>query len=146
MDQKIYDTTLKLVKTIIEREAQDGGAAARAALDGGGSFMESLAVDSLLALEIVSKIEKRFNIKFQEEDFTQFTTLENIVGLIEKKLNKKQGKIDKKTAKKQAKKTKTGKSIKKKTKKLKKTAKKIVSKKRKPSSSRKAKQSKRKKK
>lgn len=88
MDKKIYGILLRLINSIMEKESAGWSKKRGVVLDKNSSFMESLEVDSLLALAIVSKIEKRFGIKFQEEDFVHFDNMQNIVTLIERKIKK----------------------------------------------------------
>ncbi len=86
MNQKIYSALTKVVKETIAKESPGLSKKRNVTLDKESSFMESLDVDSLLALEIVSKIEKKFGIQVQEEDFVHFDKIENIVNLIENKI------------------------------------------------------------
>lgn len=53
------------------------------------NFADDLLVDSLMALEIVVKLEKRYQIKILESDFKQLTTLLDVHGLVEAKLKDK---------------------------------------------------------
>ena len=55
------------------------------------NFADDLLVDSLIALEIVVKLEKRYQIKILESDFKQLTTLLDVHGLVEAKLQDKAG-------------------------------------------------------
>jgi acyl carrier protein len=45
-------------------------------------FVTQLNVDSMLALEIVARIEKRYRIRIPEEGFTQMKTLNAVVLLV----------------------------------------------------------------
>lgn len=45
-------------------------------------FVTQLGVDSMLALEIVARIEKRYRIRIPEEDFAQMQTLNAVVRII----------------------------------------------------------------
>lgn len=45
-------------------------------------FVTQLGVDSMLALEIVARIEKRYRIRLPEESFAQMKTLNAVVGLV----------------------------------------------------------------
>lgn len=85
-ESKLYSEVVKLVSNTIIKESPQLAKNIGKVLDRGSSFMESLQVDSLLALEIVSRIEKKFDIKFQEGDFVYFDTIDNIVRLVEKKI------------------------------------------------------------
>lgn len=86
MDKKLYSIISKLIKDIMRKESPQWSKKRGVILDKNSSFMESLEVDSLLALQIVSKLEKKFGVKFKEEDFVSFDKMENIVNLIERKL------------------------------------------------------------
>jgi acyl carrier protein len=86
---KLYDEVSQLIYRTVEEESPELSRNLGATLEQSGSFMESLQVDSLLALEIVSRIEKRFGIQFQEEDFAHFDTMENIVNLVDRKIREK---------------------------------------------------------
>lgn len=88
MNKRIYDAIVQISGEIIKRESSPTSKKNTTVLDKNASFMESLEVDSLLALEIVSRIEKKFGIKLQEEDFVHFDTLENIADLVERKMGK----------------------------------------------------------
>ncbi|MHB8595617.1 MAG: acyl carrier protein [Ktedonobacteraceae bacterium] len=45
-------------------------------------FVTQLGVDSMLALEIVARIERRYRIRLPEESFAQMKTLNAVVGLV----------------------------------------------------------------
>lgn len=86
MDKKLYNAVSKLIKDTMKKESPQWSKKRSVILDKNSSFMESLEIDSLLALQIVSKFEKKFGVKFKEEDFVHFDKMENIVDLIERKL------------------------------------------------------------
>jgi acyl carrier protein len=46
------------------------------------NFVTVLGVDSMLALEIVARIEKRYRIRIPEDRFAQMQTLNAVVGII----------------------------------------------------------------
>lgn len=46
------------------------------------NFVSDLGVDSMLALEIVARIEKRYRVRVPEEAFMQLQTLNSAVGVI----------------------------------------------------------------
>ncbi len=46
------------------------------------NFVSDLGVDSMLALEIVARIEKRYRVRVPEESFMQLQTLNSAVGVI----------------------------------------------------------------
>jgi len=47
------------------------------------NFVADLGVDSMMALEIVARIEKTYRIRIPEEYFAQMKTLNEIVGITE---------------------------------------------------------------
>jgi acyl carrier protein len=47
------------------------------------NFVTVLGVDSMLALEIVARIEKRYRIRIPEDRFAQMQTLDAVVDIIE---------------------------------------------------------------
>jgi len=89
MDRKLYAAVSKLINDTIKKESRGLPSDKNVTLDKGSSFMESLGVDSLLALEIVSKIEKKFGVQLQEEDFAHFDSMESITSFIEQKIKEK---------------------------------------------------------
>ena len=48
--------------------------------------LRDLGVDSMQALEIISDIERRYQIKIPEGDFKRVTNLENVTALLVEKL------------------------------------------------------------
>lgn len=49
-------------------------------------FIDELGIDSLLALEVLSALEKRFRIEVPEEDLIQFTTVNKVIEVARGKL------------------------------------------------------------
>ncbi len=48
-------------------------------------FMKDLGLSSLMALEVMTKLEKTYAVKFKEEDVKKLTTLSNVyAALVEK--------------------------------------------------------------
>ena len=47
-------------------------------------LVEDLGMDSMMALEILASIEKKFRIKIPEEDLPKITTLANAIALAKK--------------------------------------------------------------
>ena len=47
-------------------------------------LVEDLGMDSMMALEILASIEKKFRIKIPEEDLPKITTLNNAIELAKK--------------------------------------------------------------
>ncbi len=52
------------------------------------SFSEDLGVDSMMALEIVAKIEKMYKVVIPEEKIPEIRSLQNVYSLLETLLNK----------------------------------------------------------
>ena len=48
--------------------------------------LKDLGIDSMMALEIVTAIEKKYAIKIEEAELEQVSTLERAAGLVSKKL------------------------------------------------------------
>lgn len=46
------------------------------------NFVTNLGVDSMLALEIVARIEKHYRVRVPEERFAEMQTLNSVVNLI----------------------------------------------------------------
>lgn len=55
-------------------------------LDCDAHLIDELGVDSLLALEVVSALEKRFGIEVPEEELVEFTTVNKIIEVAQEKL------------------------------------------------------------
>lgn len=56
------------------------------------SFVEGVNVDSLMALEIVSALEKKYNIEIEEGDLPKLGTIDDMVVLVDRLLQKSKGK------------------------------------------------------
>jgi len=56
------------------------------------SFIKGVNVDSLMALEIVAALEKKYKIEIKEEDLPKLGTLDDMVLLVDKLLKAKTGK------------------------------------------------------
>lgn len=52
-------------------------------------FVEDLGMDSMMALEILASIEKKYKIKISEEYLGKVSTLSNLVEIAEKFMGKK---------------------------------------------------------
>lgn len=51
-------------------------------------FMEELDIDSMLALEIVASIEKKYRIEIEEEELLDVTSLKATIDLVARQLEK----------------------------------------------------------
>jgi acyl carrier protein len=47
---------------------------------------KDLGIDSMMAIEIVSEIERRYKIKVPEQELEQIVDLDSVVGLVSSKL------------------------------------------------------------
>ena len=63
----------KIVADILETDPQ--------AIDPDAQLVEDLGMDSMMALEILATIEKRFKIKISEESLPKISTLNRIIQL-----------------------------------------------------------------
>lgn len=52
------------------------------------SFVEDLGMDSMMALEILASIEKKYKLRIPEENLTKITNLNKVIELVNKFLNK----------------------------------------------------------
>jgi acyl carrier protein len=66
----------KLIADIIEMEPDQ--------IAPDANLVEDLGMDSMMALEILASIEKKFRIKIPEEDLPKITTLNNAIELAKK--------------------------------------------------------------
>ena len=58
-------------------------------LDGNASFIKDLGMDSMMALEILAGIEKKYRIAIPEDNLPKFTNLNQTAKIIKDILNKK---------------------------------------------------------
>ena len=52
------------------------------------NFVEDLGMDSMMALEILASIEKKYKLKIPEENLTKITNLKQVVELVDGFLSK----------------------------------------------------------
>lgn len=52
-------------------------------------FVEDLGMDSMMALEILAAVEKKYRVKIPEEYLTKVTSLRSMVDIAKNMLNKK---------------------------------------------------------
>ena len=52
-------------------------------------FVEELGMDSMMALEILASVEKKYKVKIPEEYLTKVTSLDSMVEIARKLLDKK---------------------------------------------------------
>lgn len=53
------------------------------------SFVEDLGMDSMMALEILASIEKKYKLRIPEDNLTKITNLRQVIGLVTDFLNTK---------------------------------------------------------
>ncbi len=70
-----------LVATILEVEPDT--------IDDKASFVKDLGMDSMMALEILASIEKKYKIVIPEETLAKFTSLSQTVKIVQDMLDKK---------------------------------------------------------
>jgi len=76
------DTEIKnLIAEIIEKDPAD--------LDPNARFVEDLGVDSMMALEILAAIEKKYKISIPEEKLPQLTNLNDTIKIAKEYLGQK---------------------------------------------------------
>lgn len=66
----------KIIAEIIEMEPSE--------IDGDAHLVEDLGMDSMMALEILATMEKKFKIRIPEEDLPKIITLNGAAGLVKK--------------------------------------------------------------
>ena len=71
----------ELVATILEVEPDT--------IDEQAGFVKDLGMDSMMALEILASIEKKYRIVIPEETLAKFTSLSQTVKIVQEMLNKK---------------------------------------------------------
>ncbi len=71
----------ELVATILEVEPNT--------IDEKASFVKDLGMDSMMALEILASIEKKYKIVIPEEALAKFTSLNQTVKIVQDMLDKK---------------------------------------------------------
>ena len=71
----------ELVATILEVEP--------ATIDEKANFVKDLGMDSMMALEILASIEKKYKIVIPEETLAKFTSLNQTVMIVQDMLEKK---------------------------------------------------------
>jgi len=76
VQQKINvdDDLRNLVAEIIEREPQE--------IDGNAHFVKDLGMDSMMALEILAGIEKKYRIIIPEDALPKFTSLNETAAIV----------------------------------------------------------------
>lgn len=52
------------------------------------NFVEDLGMDSMMALEVLASIEKKYKLRIPEENLTKITSLNKVVEIVNKFLSK----------------------------------------------------------
>ena len=68
-----------MIAEIAERDEEE--------IEGELSFVDDLGFDSMMALEILAKLEKQYKIKIPEEELTKLDNLKQTVELVKKYLH-----------------------------------------------------------
>ena len=68
----------KLIASVTEREPEEIGDTA--------PFEDELGVDSLMAMEVMVSMDKRFNIDIPEEEFLKATNVDEAVAMVQRYL------------------------------------------------------------
>lgn len=53
-----------------------------------GKPFKDLGIDSMMAIEIVAEVERRYKLKIPEQELEQIRDLDSVVGLVSSKLGK----------------------------------------------------------
>ncbi|MGA1874533.1 MAG: acyl carrier protein [bacterium] len=67
-----------IIAEIAERDEEE--------IKGDLNFVEDLGFDSMMALEILAKLEKQYKIKIAEEELTKLTNLNQTIDLVKRHL------------------------------------------------------------
>jgi acyl carrier protein len=73
----------RLVANVTEREPEE--------ISDTASYMDELGVDSLMAMEVMIAVDKKFKIDIPEEEFNQATNVDESVAMVEKWLSARDG-------------------------------------------------------
>ena len=80
--EQIRSEIKRLIAAVTEREPEEIGDTA--------SFKDDLGVDSLMAMEVMVWMDKKFNIDVPEEEFTKATNVEEAVLMVQRYLPQKE--------------------------------------------------------
>lgn len=81
MIQDLENEIRALVADVTEKDPQEITLEAK--------FVEDLGMDSMMALEIMAAMEKKYKIMIPEEKLTQLTTLKDTVAVVKEFIEKK---------------------------------------------------------
>jgi len=81
IDNKKLENELKaLIAEIVEIEPEK--------ITPGANFVEDLGMDSMMALEILASLEKKYKLRIPEENLTKMTNFNKVMELMNKFLKK----------------------------------------------------------
>jgi len=80
-ESKVKEDIRAIVAEIVEQEPAD--------IEDGAHFVKDLGMDSMMALEILASLEKKFKIVIPEESLPKFTSLNETTNIVESILGKK---------------------------------------------------------
>jgi acyl carrier protein len=75
----------RLVANVTEREPEE--------ISDSAHFMDELGVDSLMAMEVMIAVDKKFKIDIPEEEFNKATNVNESVAMVEKWLAARNGAV-----------------------------------------------------
>lgn len=73
-EDQMYEDVKKMLSEIVEIDTEK--------ISGDAKFITDLGMDSMLSLEILARLEKKYQIKIPETRFPEFTTLNKTVAVI----------------------------------------------------------------
>ncbi len=79
-EAEIKDELRGMVAEILETEPRE--------IQDEAQFVQDLGMDSMMALEILASLEKKYKIVIPEEDLLKFTTLTNTVEVVSQIVNR----------------------------------------------------------
>ena len=77
-DEKIRHEIRRLIASVTEREPEE--------ISDTASFVEDLGVDSLMAMEVMVAMDKKFRIDIPEEEFIKATNVEQAAAMVRRYL------------------------------------------------------------
>lgn len=72
---KVRSEVLEIISTVLEKEPHE--------IKSDAHLMNDLGADSMMALEILASLEKKFRIMIPEDKLKDLTSLDTIVSLVE---------------------------------------------------------------
>ncbi len=79
IETEIKDELKEMMAEIMETEPEK--------IKDDAQFVQDLGMDSMMALEILASLEKKYKIIIPEEDLLKFTTLNSTVDVVSKIIN-----------------------------------------------------------